>query len=100
MFCFAAFFCWQHSSPCFLFSNDCYFLSAYPWTNALNPNLVHWLYLTDVKLPPDPKLLFSKLLEIQRPDLTFLNPSEGKLLARQAYHTCHDINLSWIVFVS
>jgi len=35
-------------------------LTAYPWTSALNSNLVHWLYLTDVKLPPDPKLLFCK----------------------------------------
>ncbi|KAL9975258.1 hypothetical protein ACROYT_G012400 [Oculina patagonica] len=37
---------------------------AYPWTNALNPNLVHWLYLTDVKLPPDPKLLFSDFFQL------------------------------------
>ena len=37
-----------------------YPIAAYPWTSALNSNLVHWLYLTDVKLPPDPKMLFSK----------------------------------------
>ena len=41
--------------------NDCWCLfAAYPWTSALNANLVHWLYLTDVKLPPDPKLLLGK----------------------------------------
>ena len=38
---------------------------AYPWTNALKPNLVHWLYLTDVKLPPDPKLLLGKSCDLK-----------------------------------
>lgn len=37
---------------------------AYPWTSALNSNLVHWLYLTDVKLPPDPKMLFSDFFQL------------------------------------
>jgi hypothetical protein len=33
------------------------FFVAYPWTRILDPNLNHWLYLTDVTYPPDPKLL-------------------------------------------
>lgn len=37
---------------------------AYPWTSTLNSNLVHWLYLTDVKLPPDPKLLMSDFFQL------------------------------------
>ena len=47
-----------------------YPIAAYPWTSALNSNLVHWLYLTDVKLPPDPKMLFSKSL--RNSNLSFL----------------------------
>ena len=47
-----------------------YPIAAYPWTSALNSNLVHWLYLTDVKLPPDPKMLFSK--SIRNSNLSFL----------------------------
>ncbi|XP_015749151.1 PREDICTED: piezo-type mechanosensitive ion channel component 1-like [Acropora digitifera] len=37
---------------------------AYPWTNFLDANLVHWLYLTDVKLPPDPNHLLGDFFQL------------------------------------
>ncbi|XP_031574449.1 piezo-type mechanosensitive ion channel component 2-like [Actinia tenebrosa] len=37
---------------------------AYPWTRSLDPNLVHWLYLTDVTYPPDPRLLIGDFMQL------------------------------------
>ncbi|EDO47371.1 predicted protein, partial [Nematostella vectensis] len=37
---------------------------AYPWTKVLDPNLSHWLYLTDVSFPSDPKLLLGDFFQL------------------------------------
>lgn len=37
---------------------------AYPWTNPLDANLVHWLFLTDVKLPPDQNHLLGDFFQL------------------------------------
>lgn len=59
--------------PTVFFFGD--FLAAYPWTNFLDANLVHWLYLTDVKLPPDPNHLLGKLTSSDAPHPKLLNTS-------------------------